>query len=363
MNNNTQRKQVIPIFQAIIAALLFGASAPFAKSLLGDIEPVSLAGFLYLGSGLILLIIKVVQKAIIKNIASEARLERADLGWLAGAILAGGIGAPIVQLFGLRSTPGATASLLLNFESVATTLIAALVFKEQVGRRALRAILLITLASILLSVNINQGWGFSIGSLGIIGACILWGIDNNFTRNISAKNPQSIVMFKGLIAGSFSLMLSLILGNKLPQIGIILKSLLLGSLSYGVSITLFIRAMRGLGASRTSALFATSPLAGIVLSFLLLHESPTIMILIAFPLMVLGTLFLVNEEHKHKHLHPAIFHEHSHRHDDEHHAHIHLEDQKNFQGKYHSHEHEHVGTEHEHEHMPDIHHRHLHPEN
>ena len=243
------RNNIYPIVQALLAALLFGASAPLAKLLLGEIEPISLAAFLYLGSGFGLLILQLFQRIGTKRESTEAPLKITDIGWLAGAIIAGGITAPIILLFGLRDTPGATASLLLAFEGVATTLIAAMVFKESVSRRAWWAILVITTASILLSVNLNDEWGVSWGTMGILAACVLWGIDNNFTRNISAKDPTSIVMVKGLAAGSFSLVLTMILGNRIPNINIAIKAMVLGSLSYGLSITLFIRAMRGLGAA------------------------------------------------------------------------------------------------------------------
>ncbi len=352
------RNNLYPIVQALLAALLFGASAPLSKLLLGEIEPISLAAFLYLGSGLGSLILQVLQRKGNQLASTEAPLQRTDLGWLAGAIIAGGIAAPIVLLFGLRDTPGATASLLLNFEGVATTLIAALVFKESVSRRAWWAILVITIASILLSVNLNAVWGSSWGALGILAAAVLWGIDNNFTRNISAKDPLSIVVVKGLVAGSFSLLLTLLLGNQLPNLGIAIKAMVLGSLSYGLSFTLFIRALRGLGAARTSALFGTAPLAGMLLSFWLLQESVNIMLVGALPLMLIGTILLVSEEHDHQHIHAATVHEHWHRHDDGHHLHTHA-GLKNAQS--HSHSHEHSYQEHAHHHLPDIHHRHGHP--
>ena len=354
----TKGKPLLPILQAVLAALLFGASAPFAKLLLGEVEPVPLAGLLYLGSGLVLLLLFAGRRLLSHQPQSEARLERPDIMWLAGAVLAGGGAAPILQMFGLRGTPGATASLLLNFESVTTTLIAAWVFKEHVGKRAWRAILLITLACILLSLNLSGGWGVSLGALGVLGACLLWGVDNNFTRNISGKDPQVIVMVKGLAAGAFSLTLALLLGNSRPDISTTLKALLLGSLSYGLSIILFIRAMRGLGAARTSALFATAPLAGILFSFLILHESPSIFLLAALPLMALGTVLLLTEKHHHAHLHPAVIHAHAHRHDDGHHDHTHggAVDPSTR----HSHVHEHTELTHDHEHMPDIDHRHEH---
>lgn len=358
MESSHCSSRILPIIQAILAALLFGASAPFAKILLGEVEPVTLAGLLYLGSGLALLLLFLVRRLFVRQFHNEAGLEKSDFKWLVGAVLAGGVAAPIMQLFGLRGTPGSTASLLLNFETVATTLIAALVFREHISKRAWRAILLITLASILLSLNLTGGWGISLGALGVLGACILWGVDNNFTRNISGKDPQTIVMVKGLAAGAFSLTLAMLLGNSLPGVGIILKALLLGSLSYGLSIILFIRAMRGLGAARTSALFATAPLAGIFFSFIFLSETPSIMLLVAFPLMALGMVFLLTEEHRHAHLHPALIHEHAHRHDDGHHDHDH-EDAAD-RVKHHSHLHEHQETSHDHEHMPDIDHRHEH---
>ena len=351
------RNNFYPIIQAMLAALLFGASAPIAKLLLGKIEPIFLAAFLYLGSGFGLLLLQILQPKGKNTKSIEASLKKTDLSWLAGAIIAGGIIAPIILLFGLRDTPGATASLLLTFEGVATTLIAAIVFKESVSHRAWWAILVITIASILLSVNINDAWGISWGVLAILVACILWGIDNNLTRNISTKNPISIVMIKGLVAGSFSFALATILGNQLPNMDIIIKAMALGSLSYGLSITLFIRAMRGLGAARTSALFGTAPLAGIFLSFILLKESVNIMFFFAFPLMVIGTILLVYEEHKHNHIHKATAHEHRHRHDDEHHTHNHESAEY---AHSHSHWHEHSYREHNHHHMPDTHHRHVH---
>ena len=352
MNRNT----ITPIVQAILAALLFGASAPISKLFLGEIEPITLAAFLYLGSVIGLLVFQILQRNN-KGENTEAPIKRTDLGWLVGAIVAGGIAAPIILLFGLRDTPGATASLLLNFEGVATTLIAAMVFKEAVNRRAWWAIIVITTASILLSITPNNEWGISWGAMGVLAACVLWGIDNNFTRNISAKNPVSIVMVKGLVAGSFSLFLAIILGNRIPDFGIIIKAMLLGSLSYGLSITLFIRAMRGLGAARTSALFGTAPLAGVALSFLLLQESVNTMFLIALPLMIVGAILLVYEEHDHNHIHEAIMHEHCHNHDDGHHHHTHEDIEFT---REHSHYHEHEHHEHVHHHLPDINHRHTH---
>jgi len=351
------RSHISSIIQALIAALLFGVSAPLAKLLLGEIEPIPLAAFLYLGSGLGLLGIKLFQHINQQGLDSEAQIKKPDYLWLAGAIFSGGVAAPITLLFSLKNTPAATASLLLCFEGVATTLIAFFAFKESISRRAWWAIALITLASIFLSINLNAEWGFSLGALGIIAACILWGIDNNFTRNISAKDPLIIVTIKGLGAGSFSLGMAMVLGNKFPAWEVVLGALVLGSLSYGVSIVLFIHAMRGLGAARTSALFSTAPIAGIILSLLLFQEFPSWLFLVAIPFMLIGTLFLVNEQHEHQHIHKMIVHEHSHVYNDGHHQHNH---EGEFAQK-HSHVHQHDELDHAHHHMPDLHHRHIHP--
>jgi drug/metabolite transporter (DMT)-like permease len=337
------------IFQALLAALFFGASAPISKLLLGDVPPVLMAAFLYLGSGTGISLIKLYQR--LTSNQKEAGIKRPDVIWLAGAIISGGILAPIILMVSLKNTPASTASLLLNFEGVGTTLIALFFFRESISRRALVAIVAITLASIFLSTNFQGGFRLSLGALGILLACFLWGVDNNFTRNISAKDPLTIVAWKGLVAGTFSLILGLVLGQQPPALTTILSIHLLGFVSYGLSTMLFIYSMRGLGAARTSALYGTAPLAGVLLSILIFKDPLTVLFGIAAVLMVAGALMLANEEHAHFHIHMPVLHEHIHRHDDEFHAHG--DDQET-----HSHEHEHPQTEHEHGHMPDIHHRH-----
>ncbi|MEW6092695.1 MAG: EamA family transporter [Chloroflexota bacterium] len=353
-----QSKRITPVFQALLAALLFGASAPLSKLLLGEISPVLLAAFLYLGSGIGLLLVKLMGKVVYVE-SKEARLTRSDWPWLTGAILAGGVIAPITLMISLRHAPAATASLLLNFECVTTTLIAAVVFKEAIGRRAWWAIVLITLASILLSTDFTNKWGFSLSALGVLAACFMWGLDNNLTRNISAKDPLVIVTVKGLGAGLVSLMIAVALGSAFPPVSIILLSLLLGSLSYGLSIFLFVHAMRGLGAGRTSALFGTAPLAGILLSLIIFQESPGILFAIALPIMAGGAYVLVMENHEHSHLHEVVVHDHSHSHTDNHHQHEH---ETALVGRSHSHIHGHERMMHSHDHAPDIHHRHPHSE-
>lgn len=336
------------ILQALTAAIFFGASAPIAKLLLGDnIAPIYLAAFLYLGSGTGTFLVRLTQRI------TEAGIKPPDIKWLAGAIISGGILAPIILMISLQNTPASTTSLLLNFEGVGTTVIALLFFKEAISRRAWTAIIVITLASIFLSTNFNEGFGISLGALGIILACVLWGVDNNFTRNISGKDPLAIVAWKGLVAGTFSFFLAFFLGNQLPSFATILYTLILGFISYGLSTILFIRSMRGLGAARTSALYGTAPLAGVLLSIIIFGEFPSFFFVIAAVLMIGGALLLINENHEHTHIHTAFIHDHSHSHDDSAHGH---DDSKGV----HSHEHEHPAEDHEHDHMPDIHHRHGH---
>ncbi|RPJ24305.1 MAG: DMT family transporter [Chloroflexi bacterium] len=341
------------ILQALLAALFFGASAPISKLLLGDVPPILMAAFLYLGSGTGIALVKFSQK--LASTQKEAGIKAPDVKWLAGAIISGGILAPIILMLSLKNTPASTASLLLNFEGVGTTLIALFFFRESISRRALSAIFAITLASIFLSTSFTGGFAFSFGALGVILACVLWGVDNNFTRNISAKDPLIIVAWKGLVAGTFSLLLGFSLGQQLPTLTSILSILLLGFISYGLSTMLFIYSMRGLGAARTSALYGTAPLAGVLLSFIIFRDPITLLFIFAATLMAAGALLLANEEHAHFHIHMPVLHEHRHTWSDEFHKH---EEADGKTGKSHSHEHEHPLTGHEHGHMPDIHHRH-----
>jgi drug/metabolite transporter (DMT)-like permease len=349
-------KRLLPIVQALLAAFLFGASAPISKLLLADISPVFLAALLYLGSGLGLLGIKSLA-AIGQHEDKEARLAGSDWLWLAGAIVCGGVIAPILLMVSLTKTPAATASLLLNFEGVSTTLIAALIFKESISRHAWWAIGLITLASILLSTDITNQWGFSLSALGVLAACLMWGVDNNLTRNISAKDPLASVAVKGLGAGMVSLIIALALGNPFPRLGSILLALFLGFLSYGLSIFLFVHALRGLGAGRTSALFGTAPLAGILLSIIIFRETPGIFFLFALMIMAFGAYLLIKEDHSHEHMHKEFVHDHRHVHLDGHHVHEHA---IRSASQAHSHVHTHDSLMHTHDHAPDLHHRHTH---
>ena len=353
-----KNRNIAPMLKALIAAALFGANAPISKLLMGEIAPTLMASFLYLGSGVGLFLLRYFQSSDTR-FSDEARLTKNDWPWLIGAVLAGGIAAPIMLMFGLKNTPASTASLLLNFEGVVTTVIAVVAFKEAVGKRIWMAVLLVTIASILLSWDSSGQWGFSLGAIGVLSACVLWGIDNNFTRNVSAKDPLSIVTIKGLSAGIFTLILSIILGFSLPSFKFVLLAMVLGYFSYGLSIVLFIRAMRELGSARTSAFFGTAPFVGAALSLLLFRESQGMLFLISLPIMILGAVFLLKEEHEHLHEHELTIHEHRHCHNDAHHLHSHISDEIP-KGGHHSHVHEHESIIHEHQHTPDIYHRHAH---
>lgn len=347
------------IMYVLIAAILFGCSAPISKLFLGKIEPIPMAAFLYIGSGVGLSIYKIIHYVLKKSNTSEAPLIKKDVPWLIIAIIFGGVIAPIILMTSLKVTPASTTSLLLNFEGVATTLIAVTLFKESADKKVWMAIIIITLSSIILSWDFTGKWGFSMGSLGIITACFCWGIDNNFTGKISAKDPVTIVIIKGISAGLFSLIIALVLKNPIPNIKIILGVMFLGCFSYGFSIVLFVLALRNLGSARTSTLFSTAPFIGTILSFIIFKDKINNTFIIAVPIMILGTILLLNEKHNHKHLHKAITHEHSHCHNDGHHNHKH---QNLDIGKeeYHSHMHVHETMIHEHEHTPDIQHKHIH---
>lgn len=341
----------------ILAAVLFGISAPLSKLILDNVDPIVLAGLLYLGAGASLGLLLLLRR-VLGYVDREARLEKRDLPWLVGAILSGGVAGPILLLLGLQRTPASTTSLLLNFEVVATGLIAFALFRESVGKRAWWAIAAIAIGGTLLSFDLSGGWGFSLGALLVLGACLAWGFDNNFTGRISLKDPKRIVAIKGLAAGAFSLLLALALGRPLPTIGRTLWALALGTVSYGASIALFVQSLRRVGAARTGALFGMAPFVGVALSLIVFRQLPQLTFFVALPLMVLAAVLLAREKHEHKHVHTELSHTHSHRHDDAHHKHVHMDDHA--EDSSHVHEHTHQDLAHSHIHQPDPHHRHKH---
>jgi drug/metabolite transporter (DMT)-like permease len=340
-----------------MAALLFGASAPLAKILLHGLSPVELAGALYLGSGLGLALWRWVQ-GFRKNVSAvEAVLSRSAWPWLIGAIVCGGIIGPILLLVGLSTTLASSTSLLLNLEGVFTAVLAWFAFRENFDRRILLGMMAIVAGGLLLSWNPGEAIGFSWGTLAIVGACFCWAIDNNLTRKVAGFDPSQIAMLKGLSAGAINLMIGLLMSGNAPSIIALASAGLLGFLSYGVSLTCFVLALRDLGTARTGAYFSTAPFIGVVLSLLLLREVPPLLFWPALLLMLLGVWLHLTEHHEHAHLHDDLEHEHPHRHD-EHHQHKHRPTDP--VGEPHTHWHRHKPMIHSHTHLPDLHHRHDH---
>ena len=344
-----------PILYILISALLFGLSSPLAKLLLKDISPITLAGLLYLGAVLGLFLYSLITNKISSTVKAM-RLERRDLPWLIGAIIAGGVIAPISQMIGLNLISGFSVSLLLNMEGVTTAIIAVFFFRENTGKRLWFALLCMTVAGVLLTWDSNQSKFNIVGPLLILLAVVCWGIDNNLTRQIADKNPIQITYIKGLVGGLISICVALILGKKIPSDVTLIFALLLGAFSYGISLVFFIKALAGLGSSRTGAFFSLGPFVGAIASIVILKDWIGWMMFPALVFMALGTWLISNERHEHIHTHPAVTHTHMHVHDDMHHLHTHP---FAVQGS-HSHEHTHLELHHVHTHWPDIQHRHLH---
>ena len=343
---------------ALLAAVLFGASTPFAKLLVGQVAPLVLAGLLYLGSGLGLSAWFLVRSLHSRDMGQDnARLTAPDVPWLAGAIAAGGVAGPVLLMLGLAVTPASSASLLLNMEGVLTALLAWFVFRENFDRRIFAGMVLIIAAGVLLSWEQRPALGVPWGALAIIGACLCWAIDNNLTRKVSASDAVQIAALKGLVAGIVNLGLALALGLPLPTWNTILSAGLVGFGGYGVSLVMFVLALRHLGTARTGAYVSAAPFVGAVISLLLLGDSPTTLFWTAAALMVGGIWLHLTETHEHEHEHEAITHTHAHRHD-AHHQHEH---DFAWDGKEpHVHPHDHAPIKHAHPHFPDIHHRHEH---
>jgi len=351
-----RRTSLTGVSFAILAAVLFGASTPFSKILLGKTEPVLLAGLLYLGSGIGLTIWWRL-RSLSKAGTGEAALQRSDLPWLAGAILAGGIIGPVLLMVGLAVTAASSASLLLNLEGVFTAVLAWFVFKENFDRRIAWGMAAITLGGLVLSWGGRLEVGVPWGALAIAAACLAWGIDNNLTRRVSAGDPVQIAALKGLVAGAVNLTIAFATGAHVPTITTVTMAALLGFFGYGVSLTLFVLALRHIGTARTGAYFSLAPFTGALISVLILRDSLTLQFLTAAVLMGIGVWLHLSERHQHEHLHEAIEHDHRHVHD-EHHQHEHADGIR--LDEPHSHPHRHERMVHSHPHYPDIHHRHAH---
>jgi drug/metabolite transporter (DMT)-like permease len=342
----------IPI--ALASAVLFGASTPFAKLLLGAVDPWVMAGLLYLGAGVGLSVIHLLRGALHLP-ATEAPLRRSDIPWLGLVILAGGVVGPLLLMLGLARTEAAAASLLLNLEGLATMGIAWVVFHENVDHRLALGALAILAGATLLSWQGQAGvqWGDAL----IAGACLCWAIDNNLTRRLSSADPLQIAMLKGGVAGGVNLALALWHGAVLPPAGTAAMAGIVGFLGYGVSLALFVLGLRDLGTARTGAYFSLAPFVGAVLAVVILGEPLSVRLLVAGALMGVGLWLHLTERHEHDHTHEAIEHEHRHNHDI-HHQHAHAVGDP--PGAPHTHWHRHASLAHRHPHYPDLHHRHDH---
>ncbi|WFR96794.1 DMT family transporter [Rhizobium tumorigenes] len=338
---------------ALGSAILFGASAPLSKLLLGSVDPWLLAGILYVGAGLGLAAFSLIRRLIgLPNV--EAPLQRADVPWLGLVILFGGVLGPLFLMLGLSRTSASSGSLLLNLEGLATMGIAWLFFRENVDRRLLFGAAAIIAGAVVLSWN-GERLQLGLGSLFIAAACVSWGIDNNLTRKLSSSDPVQIAMIKGLVAGTTNLALAMTFGASLPNAVLVSAGSLVGFLGIGVSLVMFVLALRHLGTARTGAYFSLAPFIGAALAVILFDEAISVQLVTSGVLMGIGLWFHLAERHEHEHQHEALEHDHSHIHD-EHHQHLHAEPS----GEPHSHWHRHEPLRHKHAHYPDLHHRHSH---
>lgn len=345
------------ISYAIISAILFGASTPFAKYFLTELNPWLLAGLFYLGSGLGILLVLLIRYFLTKC-KLEAKLKRSDLKWLLMATLSGGVLGPILLMFGLTKIPASTASLLLNFESIFTVLIAWLVLKEHTSRRLILGMVLILMGGFILNWTNNFQINHALGAIFIAAACLMWAVDNNLTHHISAADPLVIVCIKTTVAGIVNIIFAFILGTQFSlPFNFISLSLIVGFICYGVSLICFVYALRFIGIARTSAYFSAAPFIGALFAIIFLKEPFSIQLGLASILMGWGLWLHLTEHHDHEHFHQALVHEHLHTHD-EHHQHNHQPSDPT--GEPHNHPHKHELLLHRHPHFPDSHHRHKH---
>ena len=343
-------------FYGVASAVLFGVSTPLAKMLVGSIPPLWLAALLYLGAGLGLLVVLGTRRLFVID-APVALPTGRDWTWITAAIALGGVVGPIALMYGLTLTTAASASLLLNLEAVLTALLAWFLFKENFDRRIALGMLVIVAGATLLTVTPVGGLGSPLGSVLVAAACLCWALDNNLTRKVSASDAVVLAALKGLAAGSVSTSLALALGMPIPSFPSVASAAAVGFLGYGVSLVLFILALRHLGTARAGAYFSVAPFFGAVVAVLAGQDAMTWPLVAAAALMGLGVWLHVSEHHAHEHRHEPLVHTHAHAHD-EHHRHEHPGGW-NGSGS-HVHEHAHAPLRHSHPHYPDVHHRHLH---
>jgi drug/metabolite transporter (DMT)-like permease len=344
------------VLYALGAAVLFGLSTPLAKVLLGAMSPLLLAGLLYTGSGVGLLLVLAGRRLVVPRLAGGLP-RRGEWRWLVGAILFGGVAGPIALMYGLATTTASAASLLLNLEAVFTALLAWFLFRENFDWRIASGMLAIVAGGLVLAWTPGDVGIAAVGPVLIATACLSWAMDNNLTRRISASDAVVIAALKGLAAGAINLGLALAFGAKLPVVGIVGTAAVVGFLGYGVSLVLFVLALRHLGTARTGAYFSVAPFFGAALAVLLQGEPVTWQLIIAGALMAVGTWLHLAEKHGHRHAHERLQHAHVHTHDLDH-QHRHG---PGWDGKEpHAHVHVHEPVDHTHRHYPDVHHRHPH---
>lgn len=337
------------MLRCLLAAVLFGATAPAASELADSVPAFTLAGLLYLGAAV----------AVLPSVLTRpptAHALRSEWRPAAVAVVAGGAVGPVLLVAGLARTSAATASILLNTELVATVVLAALVFREHLGRRLLTGAALITIAGVLLTWE--PGASVDAGALLVVAACACWGIDNGVTATIDQLAPQHVVALKGVVAGGANLAIGLAVTGWGASTGTleIASALLVGAAGYGLSITLWVQGARDLGAARGQVIFAAAPFIGAAIAWTWLREPLEAWQLVAVGLAAVGVVVSIDSAHDHRHHHPPTSHDHEHVHDDGHHDHVHAD---GFVGR-HSHPHDHRDVVHEHPHVPDLHHRHEH---
>lgn len=342
------------VIYALLAAALFGASTPVAKWIGGDIPPLLMGGLLYLGSGVGLSVFRLLRDRGVK----PSGLAAGEWRWFLAAIVFGGVLAPVALMAGLSRTSASTASLLLNLEAVFTALLAWAVFKENAGQRIVFGMIAIVAGGLVLAWPTDSAavCGGS-GPLLIAVACLAWAIDNNLTRKVAAGDALFIAGTKGLIAGGVNCLLAIGLGADLPPAEMLAATLTVGLFGYGISLVMFVLALRGLGTARTGAYFSTAPFIGAALALLLFDEIGSASLWLAASLMGLGVWLHLTEQHEHPHTHEILEHSHRHVHD-AHHQHRH--EDPGAEGGAHEHRHRHASITHSHGHYPDIHHRHEH---
>jgi drug/metabolite transporter (DMT)-like permease len=339
------------IAAALGAAVFFGAGTPFAKLLLGSLNPWLLAGLLYLGSGLGLSLLRLARRT------APVRLERSEWCWLGGAILAGGVMGPVLLMYGLSAMPASGASLLLNAEGVFTALLAWFAFRENFDRRIALGMVAIVAGALVLAWPGEARFGAAWPALAVLGACLAWALDNNLTRQVSLADATWIAACKGWAAGAVNLVIAATMVDRWPPLATLVAAGGVGWFSYGVSLALFVVALRHLGTARTGVYFSVAPFVGALIALPLLDEPATLRLLLAGGLMALGVWLHLTEHHWHDHVHEALEHEHEHTHD-AHHQHDH--DAPVAPDVRHSHRHRHDALRHGHAHFPDVHHRHTH---